>query len=117
MENDNAQNTEPMTIDDIAAKIDAIEVDNNTNSNENNTDGDGSNLKNPDIAALQESITVQAAQIDALTKQLGRMVTMYGARISGENSTVEGFKTLKVEETFEDPKTKDIPLLSDIKLG
>lgn len=117
MENQNISDTEPMSIDDIAAKIDAIEVDNNTNSTENNTDGDGSSLKNPDIAAMQESITAQAAQIDALTKQLGRMVTMYGARLSGENSTVESFKTLKVEETFEDPKTQDIPLLSDIKLS
>lgn len=115
--NEEIPNEEIPNIESIAASIDALEVDNNANQAENIGDGDGLNLKNPDIAAMQETITEQAKKIEQITKQLGRMVKLYGARISEEQSTVEEFKSLKVENTFDDSVSENVPSLDEIKLG
>lgn len=115
--NEEIPNEEIPNIESIAASIDALEVDNNANQAENIGDGDGLNLKNPDIAVMQETITEQAKKIEQITKQLGRMVKLYGARISEEQSTVEEFKSLKVEKTFDDSVSENVPSLDEIKLS
>ena len=112
------EDSEPVkTIDDITAMLDE-----QSSTEDNNADGTANSAEEvPTVEALQREIETLRNDYSKIVDAMGRMVTMYGAKI-GDNSKpqgVEAFKgASKVEQTFPDSITVDgvIPL-SEIKLG
>lgn len=110
------------TLETIDNAINALEsaVDESATNEDNIDNGaDTKSEETPTVEQLQTIVNEQGARIEQLINQMGKMVTLYGARLSNQTGKVESMKSLKVEETFEDDPsgTEDIPLLNDIKLS
>ena len=115
-EPENSEELETSGIDAVLNKIDEL------SSNGDNTielEGAAGNAEEaPTVQMLQNEIKALKADYAKAVSALEKMVVLYGARMSEDNSQgVEAFKTAKVEQTFPDSVSTDGVSLDQIVLG
>lgn len=115
-EPENGEELETSGIDAVLTKIDEL------GSNGDNTlelEGAAGNAEEaPTVQMLQNEIKALKADYAKAVSAIEKMVVLYGARMSEDNSQgVEAFKTAKVEQTFPDSVSTDGVSLDQIVLG
>lgn len=106
-----------LTIDEISAKIDGLIP---SEDNKEVLEGAADIAEEALITKLEARIAELEANYEKAVSAIDKMVLLYGARVSGENTSegIEAFKTATVEQTFPDSLHIDgVVPLDQIKLG
>ena len=113
---ENGEELETSGIDAVLNKIDELSA-NEDNSAE--LEGAADNAEEtPTVQMLQDEIKSLKADYAKAVSAIEKMVVLYGARMSENDSQgVEAFKPAKVEQTFPDNTSTDGITLDQIVLG
>lgn len=120
-------NNDHITSEDLDSAIDALEQlekDANNGDNDNaDTDGKEAISKaggNPEVKAMQATIDELAARLDKQAEQMGRMVTLFGARFSapetGQAQPTDVDESDTLPTLAGENAHKDVPDISEIKV-
>lgn len=117
MEIENTQEQTENPLDALEAQVNAL-VD-ESNPNEDNTDDSAAANAEEALAAMRTRLDDLEATNTRLTDLVGKMLTVYGARLNNDNSQgIEAFPQAAstVEKQF-NVSTDHIPSLGEIVLG
>lgn len=117
-EPENGEELETSGIDAVLNKIDELSA---TEDNSAEPEGAADRAEEaPTVQMLQNEIKALKADYNKAVSAIEKMVVLYGARMTDDNSQgvgVEAFKTAKVEQTFPDSVSTDGVSLDQIVLG